>query len=303
MTWQARLSREHEAIVKTKASLSFSCYFLLTLVPLLADPDFKLETPHPELYREPKVPVGTLGLPLGTFVVLDGYQYQGGKGQGPHGFSIEGVNGKRPDGELGIWTEWPNSLPVHNNPEHHYRLHGYETAGWYGSTPNLPKSEIWVVQLVFGYMSNFKVTSVETIDGKTVEGAKPLNPKVPLVEPKFVKQLSPYEIKPPIGKLGLPLGTFAIIQAHAPKQLLLMESPLEVIVVNGKKLDLPVIISVPNVDAPKGDTTITLHGFEAGEWASSPVLPKSENPSGTLAQQPFQFYHRFELTSPVKAGD
>lgn len=290
--------------MKVKSLVGFSCFLLFGFSLLRADSDFKMETPHPELYRTPENPIGTLGLPLGTFAVIEGIQYDQGMTAGiHHGFLVESVNGKKTDGKVGTLTDWPNSLPVHNNTGHHYVLHGYESASW-GGQPNIPRNENWGAQVIFGIYPRFVVTSVEKVDGVIANGAKPLDPKIPLAEPQFEKRLkSHYCTKPPIGMLGMPLGTFAIITARTPRKPSLMESPFEVTVVNGTKLDPPVIISIPNVKSTNGDEVLTIHGFETGEWTSQPDLPDSEySHSLPQPQKPFQYFPHFVVTSLPKTG-
>jgi len=251
------------------------------------------------LPANPDPPTGILGLPLGTFAVIEGVEHPWSMTS--TGFAIESINGEKLGGEIHLRTEWPSSLEKRNVPGKRYVLHGYEVGNWGGEPTGLPKDEPYTGQAAgFSFSHEFIVTSIEKMDNVTVADARPLNPKVPLTKPNF--NAKP-DTKPPVGILGMPLGTFAIIQARAPRPPLLMESPGEVVIVNGKTLDPPLVVSIRNFKAPKDNALVTLHGFEVGEWGGEPVLPASENPPNqSRAQKAFGFVPRFLITSPPKPG-
>jgi hypothetical protein len=283
-----------------KAYAILFCSTLLWTHPLFGDETAPLAVPHPELYQWQKPPTGILGLPLGTFAVVEGTEQATSMILGSNDLALETINGKQVAKKLSIETDWPSDLPDKRVVGKHYLLHGYETAKWAGS-PGLPAAEnANQAQAVFGFFHRFVVTSIEKVDGVTVPEALPLDPKVPLAEPKIADQMD--ESKPPVGVLGLPLGTFAIINAHSPPpdQEVLLESPFEVEKVNGLHLKHPPTLIIRDVPTTAGNAQITLHGYEVGEWANEPNLPKSERPHGNQAQQGFQFYHVFVVTSQPK---
>ncbi len=255
--------------------------------------------PHLDLYRPDqflKPPIGLLGLPLGTFAVIEGTEHHTSKSWGSNDFVVESINGKKVDRDARIMTDWPSRLPDKRISGKRYTLHGYEMGKWEGQPDGLPRDEPsgWTQGAGFPFQHIFAVTSVEKVDGVTVADARPLDPKISLARPDFAAK--PDNVRP-IGILGLPLGTFAIIQAHSPSRAVMLESPFEVDRVNGKPLDNPPILIIRGVPETKGDERVTLHGFEAGAWKSEPALPKSENPSGIEVQQSFQFFHEFVVTS------
>ena len=279
-------------------------FLFLVVSPLFGQANPPLATPHldssqPGPFSKP--PIGVLGLPLGTFAVIEGTEHHTSMFWGSDDFVIESINGKKVERDLRIMTEWPSQLPDKCIAGKRYVLHGYEKGTWEGQPDGLPRDEPsgWTQQAGFLFRHIFAVTSVEKIDGVTVADARPLDPKVPLAQPDLAAKLDNVR---PIGVLGLPVGTFAIIQAHTPSRPVMLESPFEVDRVNDKTLNDPPILIIRGVPETKGDERVTLHGFEAGAWESEPALPKSENPSGTEVQQPFQFYHEFVVTSVAKSN-
>ena len=253
--------------------------------------------------------MGTLGLPLGTFAVIEGTEHQTSKGTATGGwysgdFVVETINGKKLDHEIGIWTDWPSQLPDKRISGKRYVLHGYEGGEWVGQPDGLPHDEPlgWTQGGRFVYDPRFAVTSVEKVDGVTVADARPLDPNVPLAKSDFaVKTVH----SRPIGLLGLPLGTFAIIQVHLPKGPPTMEIPILIDTVNGERMKSPRHISIPDFTFPKDTEQVTLRGFETGRWSGTPFSPKSEFPSTATVPQmdnSFGFHNEFVLTTPVKSG-
>jgi hypothetical protein len=279
-------------------------FLFLAASPLLGQANPPLATPHPELYHPDQFsnpPMGVLGLPLGTFAVIEGTEHHTSLRWGSDDLVVEGINGKKVARDVRIMTEWPSQLPDKKIPGKRYVLHGYEKGKWEGQPDGLPKDEPlgWTQQAGFSFDHIFVVTSVEKVDGVTVAGARPLDPKVPLAQPKLADR--PDNVRP-IGVLGLPLGTFAIIQARTPHRIVNMGSPFEVDRVNGKPLDNPPTFLIRGVPETKGDERVILHGYEAGAWECEPVLPKSENPSGAMGLVPFHFDHEFIVTSVAKSA-
>jgi len=289
--------------MKARAFLGFlACFPIVLATPLPADDKPPLAVPHPELAKIPDTPIGLLGLRLGTFAVIEGTEHPTSMLLGSDDFYIESINGKKLEHEVRIMTEWSPQLPDKRVAGKHYVLHGYERGKWQGQPVGLPGGEPSGItqggDFIFEHI--FAVTSVEKVDGVVSANARPLNPKVPLAEPKLeaVTKVG----KPPIGALGLPLGTFAIIEAHTPAQSPMIGSPFEVDVVNGQHLDKPVIITIRGVPETKGDERVTLRGYETGQWICAPFLPKSEELEGR-EQASFHFSGEFVLTTPCKGGD
>lgn len=143
------------------------------------DPNSPLPYPKPELYSEPKPPVGILGLPLGTFAVIEGTEKPTGMRLGPDDFVIEAINGKKLGHPAGIETEWSSEFPEKRTLGKRFILHGFERGTWMGS-PDLPASEtggkLTQAQLAFQFIPHFVVTSIEKVDDVAVPSAKPADP-------------------------------------------------------------------------------------------------------------------------------
>ena len=246
-----------------------------------------------------KPPMGVLGMRLGTFAVIEGTEHQTSKFWGAEDLVVEKVNGQTPPREVGLQTDWPSLLNDKRIPGKRYVLHGYESGQWEGQPDGLPNGETSgrTQGGRFVFTRTFVVTSVEKVDGVTVADARPVDPEVPLAVPDFAAK--PDNVRP-IGVLGLPLGTFAIIEARSSAGIVLLASPYDVLAVNGQPVDQPRILTIRDVPAARGIGRLKLHGYEVGAWKSDPDLPKSENPSGGRSQQPFQFYHSFMVTSPYE---
>ena len=289
--------------MKPFLKLPLAAFLFLIAGPFSGRADPPLATPHFDLYqpgqfREP--PIGVLGLPLGTFAVIEGIDHPYGIVRDMPGFEIREVNGKT--------LTAPRYIPIYHTPMidgHSYVLHGYETGEWNGTPHMMPQSEdLPRLQILFGFSRNFVVTSVEKVDGVKTPDAKPLDPNSPLPNPDFETKVN---TAPAIGVLGLPLGTFAVIQAHSTEHFpatvnRLMVSPFDIDSVNGKRLDSQRVLSIPAVAATRDGERVTLHGYEAGYWGGGPKLPHSEDPTdGKMVQQFFQFYPQFNLTSEAKS--
>jgi hypothetical protein len=281
-------------------------FLFLAVSPLFGQANPPLATPHFELhqpYDRMKPPMGVLGLPLGTFAVIEGTEHHTSKFWGSEDFVIESINGKKLEHEVRIMTNWPSQLPDKRISGKRYILHGYEGGEWAGQPDGLPGGEHsgWTQSGGFLFQQIFAVTSVEKVDGVTVAEARPLDPKVPLAEPHFAAK--PDDPRP-IGLLGLPLGTFAIIEVHSPKEVM-MEMPFVIDAVNGVHMKSPRSIFIPELTLPKNTEEATVRGFETGQWAGDPVLPKSEFPSAAplaQTQTSFGFSTQFVLTTPVKSA-
>jgi hypothetical protein len=268
-----------------------------------------LATPHFELYQPnqfSKPPIGVLGLSLGTFAVIKGTEHHTSKFWGSDDFVVESINGKKVDRDLRIMTDWAPQLPDKRISGNQYVLHGYERGEWGGQPDGLPKDEPsgWTQSGGFSFQHIFAVTSVEKVNGVTVADARPLDHHVPLAQPNLAARTDDAR---PIGVLGLTLGTFAVIEVHSSKRLMMVANPLEIKTVNGKRLQFPRLLSIPGFVLPRNTEQATLRGFETGSWEGAVWLPDSEYPSNVTAsraqgQALFVFSTHFVVTSVAKTA-
>jgi hypothetical protein len=261
-------------------------------MPFFGQTNTPLAVPRPELYQIPKPPRGNLGLPLGTFTVIEGIQHPYGMEPNGAGFAVEVVNGKKMEHVVSTPTQWPSRLSKSNVIGKHYVLHGYETGSWHAGDANPAPGEEYLQspRILFVFSTIFVVTSIEKIDGITLRNAMPVNSKVPLAVPDFASKT---DEKPPIGCLGLPLGTLSIIEARASKEAITQLSPCEVLTVNGKSFDKPVALAIINIPLSASSGLLKLRGYEDGFWEGEPEMPKSEIPTGDAPEQSFHFFERF----------
>lgn len=251
-----------------------------------------LATPHFEAFKYFDRPTGVLGLSLGTFAVIEGTERATSMLVGSGDFVVANVNGIKPARALAIETESSGFASKKLTAGTNYVLHGYEVGKWEGQPDGLPASATSGITQGGGFFLQpiFVVTSIEKINGATAPDAKPVDPNVPLAKPDF--STAPPGVRP-VGVLGLPLGTYAVIKAHKSKPLM-MEDPFVLESVNGVPTKEGTCITIPGVKSAV-DESVTLRGCEAGEWGSTPELPKSEDPEmGRGAQQSFQFYTKFK---------
>jgi len=290
---------------KTKALVVHFCFLLFSASFLWAEPDPPLAEPHPEKYQVPTAPLGILGVPLGTFAVIEGVEHPHGMGVGMTGFSIEKINGKPAPPNCYIQTDWPAPLKSKRLDDKHYVLHGYEVGDWGGEPTGLPNDEPYSGQLAgFYFFHSFMVTSVENfkLTDEDLKRLKP-DPTKPLQPPSSPPQV-PINYRPPppppLGILGLPLGTFAVIEATPCKGPIVLNDPFVLVhTVNGKKIEPPLILSVRR-DALKGDERVILHGYEVADWTGRPPLPESEpHDSPSHPHMPFQLFEQFIVTKQV----
>jgi hypothetical protein len=248
-------------------------------------------------------PIGTLGLPLGTFAVIEGTEHRTSKSWGSDDFVIETINGIRPQHELRIQTSWPSQLPDKRTGKRRYVLHGYEIGKWEGQPDGLPDDET-VGRTQGGrfvFQHEFQVVSVEKVDGVTVADAKPIDPKIPLAKPDFTKKIAATR---PIGALGLPLGTYAKIHVLSPPPgQPTMEIPILVDTVNGQPVTPSRGITIPDFTLEMNQEA-ALNGYEIGVWNGIPSLPKSELPSkpqpNAQGDTSFRFINQFMVISVAK---
>lgn len=250
------------------------------------------------------VPIGALGLPLGTFAVVEGTYHSGIKTDGGwQNFSIEKLNGKKMEPSVGIGLfDWEEKMTVGKR----YVLHGYESAFWSGAPP-LPPNESESIQsdwrketpLPFALRTRFWVTSIEKENGVTLPDARLLDPGFSLAEPKFGQPPT----EPPVGVLGLPLGTYVVITVGAPRGPT-KGIECEVLELNGKTVDHRTTIAVPFFEVPSGKERAVLHGFESGDWRGATSLPTSETKekpsltsSGISISQGLEFRQYFIMTN------
>ena len=109
----------------------------------------------------------------------------------------------------------------------------------------------------------------------------------------------------PNGKLGFPLGTYLTIEGMRPKQGFFSSMRIVVEKVNGKVLNKPVSIIIPNVIKPwlPENEIIILNGFETGRMVGvPPAILKINNGLDPLdrAFTDWHFQNEFVITSSVK---
>jgi hypothetical protein len=234
-------------------------------------------------------PMGDLGLPLGTFAVIEGVLDSDGLMLSDDEFDVTAVNGKTTDRPIRIHVEWPSKDADYRTEGMKYTLHGFEIGGWHSGIATDSR-------LPFSFARKFVISSIEKRHGAAVSVARPVDPNFALAQPNF--SLKPDD-KPPVGGLGLPLGTIATIKVHRPEKAFLMENPFEVESVNGVPAPPNMLITVRNLKALPGES-VKLRGFETGEWISQPWrAPKGE--FDFSPQAPFQFFDRFVVISIEKA--
>jgi hypothetical protein len=253
---------------------------------LRADPP---ATPHFDAAKWGPSPQGVLGMPLGTFAVIEGTERATNKFVGTDDFVVAKVNGVKPPRPVTIQIEYG-----HLQRGTRYVLHGWEAGKWEGQASGLPANatEGWTQSAHFTFQHTFEISSVETTNGVLDLHAKPVDPTVPLPQPDFTK---PLEEAPPVGVLGVPIGAFIDIKAHRPERVLMMQDLYVIDSVNGVAAPKDLYLTISNVKSQPGEV-VSLHGYETAQWASEPELPKSEDPDiGREVQQGFQCFHSFRL--------
>ncbi len=119
----------------------------------------------------------------------------------------------------------------------------------------------------------------------------------------------------PLGKLGLPLGTYLTVEGHAAKAGFKVNptSTLVVDTVNGKRLEQPVAVVLEDLDMnhplPQHGRVV-IKGYESGKMIGTPPgaieAAKEAGKDIGLPQAGWQFYRFFVLTSwvhPKRAED
>ena len=102
----------------------------------------------------------------------------------------------------------------------------------------------------------------------------------------------------PVGKLGLELGTYLTIEGVPPDNQMKAGNMI-VGTVNGRKLDVPVLIQIQNVHALPAGVRCVLRGYESGKMIGVPdqVARQEKIP---LSQAKWQFFRFFIATSVVE---
>ena len=103
----------------------------------------------------------------------------------------------------------------------------------------------------------------------------------------------------PMGRLGLPIGTYVKIEGHPYKPTKPGKAHANILVVDtvqGKKLDSPVELHTKNVaiDSLQTEVRCVLKGYESGAWVGS---PEGLAPGTPVQQTVFHFHHLFVVTS------
>jgi len=259
-------------------------FLFLSLTQLHADSEIPVVRPHLETYRNQKDPFGNLGLPLGTFAVIEGTCHAPASDNSHHNFTVNTVNGQKLSRPIEITTpDWGPTL----KPGKRYVVHGFENGGWRGSPP-LPVGEstdIWDEPLKkappFSFVCEFHLTSVEYEDGVPTQDACPVDPSFHLAKPDF----SPHIITPPLGVTGLPLGTYMAITIGAARDPV-KDRAAELFAINGKPVAQYTAIHVPSLLPPTGSTKIVVHGYESGDWNGLITAPASESKADAMHNGP-----------------
>jgi len=107
-----------------------------------------------------------------------------------------------------------------------------------------------------------------------------------------VNDLLPSNVK---GRLGKPLGTRTTIEGHYTSAML--ANPFKVTRIDGAAATNNVVISIRSKILLKEGVSYRFEGYESGEFESAPEW------LSPAAQQPFQFYSFFVVTSSPRGGD
>ncbi len=104
----------------------------------------------------------------------------------------------------------------------------------------------------------------------------------------------------PIGRLGLPIGTYVTIEGQRYKPtkppFKVHARTLLVDTLQAKRLDVPVKLVIKNIDIDSlnTETRCVLKGYESGAWVGS---PEGLRPGTPVEQTKFHFHHYFVVTS------
>ena len=255
-----------------------------------ADPD----SPKPNFRSSGYIqrPIGVLGMPLGSFAVIEGTVRETNMLVGSDDFVVASVNGIKPPHPVTIQLAASSARICELKPGSRYVLHGWEAGKWEGQPDGLPSdaADGNTQTRSFGFHHTFEVSSLESTNGVISPKARPVDPNGALPKPDF--STSPDKTRP-VGLLGLPLGTFVEIKAHL-SDTDMFGGNFTVDSVSGVAAPKGSYIAIADVKSKLGGV-VSLHGYEAGEWGSTPSLPQSENPGMGEAQQPFQCYHNFQV--------
>ncbi len=262
-----------------------------------ANPGAAMSSP-PTLLRG--IPVGGLGFPVGTDITIEGtFPYgkggdihppdgavfpAGGKVEGSFMF-VEAVNGRKLAEPVYVMLIEGNgaTLPA-NRFTGRFSVRGYETFKLTGTPPAVAAASKesgesftetqrgWEVTFEFAPLSSF--AAVDSGAMKPIEG------------PAF----SAPHWNMPTGDLGFPLGEYLAIEGvKVPES---MNNPLSLKVdrVNGRKLDLPLLISISGKAGDLQDgMRYTVKGYEtAGMDGQAPALEaaiKAADPTAPPAQR------------------
>jgi hypothetical protein len=101
-----------------------------------------------------------------------------------------------------------------------------------------------------------------------------------------------------VGKLGNRIGEFVTVEGGVPAEMLMMDSPVMIDTVDGKKLDKPVLITVRGTKGLTRGSRVAFRGYENCGMTGMAVDP--QRPSDRMPQQLFGFDSWFEATSTIE---
>lgn len=131
--------------------------FLLVVLGLFAAGDQPLAEPFPEKHERVGVPIGVLGLHLGTFAIIEGQRATGQGVRGTRYLHVTGINGKNLETPVIIWIENAGSLPANTN----ILLRGYESGRFVGQPRDVASRENWTpAPAPFQFQHYFVVSSI-----------------------------------------------------------------------------------------------------------------------------------------------
>ena len=126
---------------------------------------------------------------------------------------------------------------------------------------------------------------------------------VGIAEEKSVHLSPSFPMTSPIGRLGLPIGTYLRIEGHryepTKPPFKVHARTILVDTVQDKRLDVPIKLSIKNVDTDSLDieTRCVFNGYEAGVWGGSP----EGLPPGTPVESHVFHFHPYFVVVSVEA--
>jgi hypothetical protein len=231
------------------------------------------------------VPTGTLGVPLGQLVLLEGARPEGPK-TGVCTLKVEKVDGKALTSPVSIRVDNVD-LPK----DARCVLRGYETMRMIGSPPAYEQ---------FARLKDEPPPNMPQAAWQTFCSFVALE----AVEPKSLEIKKPGADPPAIGRLGVPLGQLVLLEgarAEGPKTGV---RTFKIEKIDGKALTSPVSIRVDNVDLPK-DARCVLRGYETIRMIGSPPAYEQfarlkDEPPPNVPQAAWQIFSSFVALEAVE---